>query len=89
MQGIQSSQVKESKQVYRPPGARGTPSSFKLHDDEDEDCNNKPSGPAGQQGNNKDKEDNLRWAFHLDLHHLQILFDVRQGYKLITHDIFI
>jgi len=59
VQGIQSSQVKESKQVYRPPGARGTPSSFKLHDDEDEDCNNKPSGPAGQQGNNKDKEDNL------------------------------
>jgi len=45
VQGIQSSQVQESKQVYRPPGARGAPSSFKLHDDEDDDrppTNNKP-----------------------------------------------
>jgi len=35
VQGIQPSQPQVSKQVYRPPGARGTPSTFKLHDDED------------------------------------------------------
>jgi len=33
--GIQGSQPQESKQVYRPPGARGTQSSFKLHDDDE------------------------------------------------------
>ena len=33
--GITSSQPKESKQAYRPPGARGTQSTFKLHDDEE------------------------------------------------------
>jgi len=35
VQGISSSQPQVSKQVYRPPGARGTLSTFKLHDDED------------------------------------------------------
>ncbi|KAH7966790.1 hypothetical protein HPB49_019596 [Dermacentor silvarum] len=32
--GIQSSQPQASKQVYRPPGARGQPSSFKVKEDE-------------------------------------------------------
>jgi len=35
VQGIQPSQPQVSKQVYRPPGARGTLSTFKLHDDDD------------------------------------------------------
>jgi len=33
--GIQTSQPIVSKQAYRPPGARGTQSSFKLHDDDE------------------------------------------------------
>merc|ERR1740128_371226 len=33
--GIKTSQPMESKQAYRPPGARGTKSSFKLHDDDE------------------------------------------------------
>lgn len=33
--GIQPSQPAVSKQAYRPPGARGTQSTFKLHDDEE------------------------------------------------------
>jgi len=33
--GIIGSQPKESKQAYRPPGARGAQSSFKLHDDDE------------------------------------------------------
>jgi len=33
--GIQPSQPQVSKQAYRPPGARGTQSTFKLHDDEE------------------------------------------------------
>jgi translation initiation factor 2A len=32
--GIAPSQPQASKQAYRPPGARGTASTFKLHDDE-------------------------------------------------------
>ena len=39
--GIISSQPKESKQAYRPPGARGTQSTFKLHDDEEAPQNKK------------------------------------------------
>lgn len=39
--GITSSQPKESKQAYRPPGARGTQSTFKLHDDEEPPQNKK------------------------------------------------
>jgi len=35
VQGIAPSAPQISKQVYRPPGARGTLSTFKLHDDED------------------------------------------------------
>ena len=41
--GITSSQPKESKQAYRPPGARGTQSTFKLHDDEEAPQNKKQS----------------------------------------------
>ncbi|XP_075747254.1 eukaryotic translation initiation factor 2A [Rhipicephalus microplus] len=37
--GIQSSQPQASKQVYRPPGARGQPSSFKVKDDESASTN--------------------------------------------------
>jgi len=37
--GIKTSQPMESKQAYRPPGARGAKSTFKLHDD-DEDAEN-------------------------------------------------
>jgi len=55
VQGIQSSQVQESKQVYRPPGARGAPSSFRLHDPEEDD--NKPVQPAS--ANAKEKEEPL------------------------------
>ena len=33
--GIEPSQPQVSKQAYRPPGARGTQSTFKLHDDEE------------------------------------------------------
>ena len=33
--GIQPSQPQVSKQAYRPPGARGTASTFKLHDDDE------------------------------------------------------
>jgi len=33
--GIEPSQPQVSKQAYRPPGARGTQSKFKLHDDEE------------------------------------------------------
>merc|ERR1712218_2634 len=41
--GIAPSQPKESKQAYRPPGARGTQSTFKLHDDEEAPQNKKQS----------------------------------------------
>jgi len=47
VQGIASSAPQVSKQVYRPPGARGALSTFKLHDDED-------SGPKKEE-----KEENL------------------------------
>ena len=33
--GIEPSQPQVSKQAYRPPGARGTQSRFKLHDDDE------------------------------------------------------
>merc|ERR1712117_327478 len=33
--GITPSQPAAAKQAYRPPGARGTQSTFKLHDDEE------------------------------------------------------
>ena len=33
--GIEPSQPQVSKQAYRPPGARGKQSTFKLHDDEE------------------------------------------------------
>merc|ERR1712083_894339 len=34
VEGIAPSQPKASKQAYRPPGARGTASTFKLHDND-------------------------------------------------------
>eukprot|EP00092_Neocalanus_flemingeri_P017385 GFUD01018805.1.p1 GENE.GFUD01018805.1~~GFUD01018805.1.p1 ORF type:complete len:598 (+),score=151.66 GFUD01018805.1:66-1859(+) len=39
--GIQPTQPQVSKQAYRPPGARGTQSTFKLHDDEEAPQNTK------------------------------------------------
>lgn len=43
VQGIQSMQPEASKQVYRPPAARGQPSTIKLHDDYEppSNCRNK------------------------------------------------
>ncbi|KAH9383343.1 hypothetical protein HPB48_024558 [Haemaphysalis longicornis] len=43
--GIQSSQPQACKQVYRPPGARGQPSSFKVKDDESS-AGDKPNDAA-------------------------------------------
>merc|ERR1711874_599605 len=43
--GIKASQPMESKQVYRPPGARGAQSSFKLHDDDEAPENVKKAAP--------------------------------------------
>merc|ERR1711936_1109602 len=43
--GIKASQPMESKQVYRPPGARGAQSSFKLHDDDEAPENVKKGTP--------------------------------------------
>ncbi|KAG8229144.1 hypothetical protein J437_LFUL009213 [Ladona fulva] len=45
VEGIQPSQPQASKQVYRPPTARGTTSNFRLHEDEEV-----PSG-ASKDGN--------------------------------------
>merc|ERR1712168_89859 len=39
--GITPSQPAAAKQAYRPPGARGTQSTFKLHDDEEAPQNKK------------------------------------------------
>merc|ERR1719431_1168059 len=41
----EASQAMESKQVYRPPGARGAQSSFKLHDDDEAPENVKKGTP--------------------------------------------
>merc|ERR1712172_24352 len=41
--GIAPSQPAAAKQAYRPPGARGTQSTFKLHDDDE--------APQSKQGN--------------------------------------
>ena len=41
--GIEPSQPVAAKQAYRPPGARGTQSTFKLHDDDE--------APQSKQGN--------------------------------------
>ena len=50
--GIEPSQPQVSKQAYRPPGARGTQSTFKLHDDEE--------APQNKQGNKaSDNNENL------------------------------
>ena len=43
--GIKASQPVESKQAYRPPGARGAQSSFKLHDDDEAPENVKKGAP--------------------------------------------
>merc|ERR1711981_199218 len=43
--GIKASQPMESKQAYRPPGARGAQSSFKLHDDDEAPENLKKAAP--------------------------------------------
>jgi len=51
--GIVSSQPKESKQVYRPPGARGTQSTFKLHDDEEAPQNKKPINTSASENLSK------------------------------------
>jgi len=59
VQGIAPSQPQVSKQVYRPPGARGTLSTFKLHDDEPVNT------VINNQNNKKDdggKEENLSKA---------------------------
>merc|ERR1711892_1296921 len=56
--GIKTSQPTESKQAYRPPGARGAKSTFKLHDD-DEDAENNNQGAAGLLAD-PDKEKKIR-----------------------------
>merc|ERR1719242_202345 len=43
--GIAPSQPAAAKQAYRPPGARGTQSTFKLHDDEEAPQNLKKNEP--------------------------------------------
>merc|ERR1711862_188923 len=43
--GIAPSQPAAAKQAYRPPGARGTQSTFKLHDDEEAPQNLKKTEP--------------------------------------------
>merc|ERR1711862_636391 len=43
--GIKASQPVESKQAYRPPGARGAQSTFKLHDDDEAPENVKKVAP--------------------------------------------
>lgn len=43
--GIAPSQPVAAKQAYRPPGARGTQSTFKLHDDEEAPQNLKKAEP--------------------------------------------
>jgi len=43
--GITPSQPAAAKQAYRPPGARGTQSTFKLHDDEEAPQNLKKTEP--------------------------------------------
>ena len=43
--GITPSQPAAAKQAYRPPGARGTQSTFKLHDDEEAPQNLKKNEP--------------------------------------------
>jgi len=57
VQGITPSQPQVSKQVYRPPGARGTPSTFKLHDDDDHTTTNTSaaagSGPKKEEALSK------------------------------------
>jgi len=49
-----STYIQVSKQVYRPPGARGTLSTFKLHDEEQE------KAIAFLEGKKEDKQENLR-----------------------------
>jgi len=44
--GIKPTQPVAAKQAYRPPGARGTQSTFKLHDDEEAPQNLKKAGSA-------------------------------------------
>lgn len=51
--GIQTTQPQVSKQVYRPPGARGTLSTFKLHDEEQE------KAIAFLEGKKEEKQENL------------------------------
>jgi len=46
--GIASSQPQQAKQAYRPPGARGTQSTFKLHDDDEAPQSAKPAAAAEQ-----------------------------------------
>merc|ERR1712107_743767 len=58
--GITPSQPSAAKQAYRPPGARGTQSTFKLHDDEEAPQNLKKTEPEvlskSALKNNKRKE---------------------------------
>merc|ERR1712226_658948 len=56
--GITSSQPKESKQAYRPPGARGTQSTFKLHDDEEAPQNKKQSATNGAAAVTQNSQNN-------------------------------
>ena len=44
--GIEPSQPIAAKQAYRPPGARGTQSTFKLHDDDEAPQNKQGAKPA-------------------------------------------
>jgi len=57
VQGIAPSQPQVSKQVYRPPGARGTLSTFKLHDDEP--VNNVINNQNNKKDPVQEKEENL------------------------------
>ncbi|XP_008547291.1 eukaryotic translation initiation factor 2A [Microplitis demolitor] len=46
VEGIAPSAPQASKQVYRPPSARGRTINFKLHDDDDDDAAKKNTGNA-------------------------------------------
>merc|ERR1712106_401840 len=60
--GIKTSQPMESKQAYRPPGARGAKSTFKLHDDDEDAENIKKNNAQGAAGllADPDKEKKIR-----------------------------
>lgn len=57
--GITSSVPEASKQAYRPPGARGQPSTFKLHEQEPPSSVSQNGNVAENKGMSKNKKKNL------------------------------